>query len=129
MKIAAEDQLKIIFTSSWVIFCYKLMSFGRCNARATFQRLMNKVLKLYLWHFVREFMDDFGIYRNQISYLEKLKRFFNTLDITLTSKTGKINFFSDRLIDYIVSKKYIDIWSRENTSFVRSVISYYQTWG
>ena len=47
VKIAKEDQLKTTFTSPWGTFCYEVMPFGLCNAPATFQRLMNKVLEPY----------------------------------------------------------------------------------
>ena len=76
-------------TSSWGIFCYEVMSFGLCIATATFQTIMKKVLKTYLRHFVRVFMDDFGVYGDRTSYLHKLKRIFKDLDeseITLSAK-------------------------------------------
>ena len=44
VRIAKENQLETTFTSPWGTFCYDVMSFGLCNAPATFQRLMNKVL-------------------------------------------------------------------------------------
>ena len=46
VKIVHEDQFKTTFTLSWDTFCYKIMSFRLCNAPATFQRLMNKILEL-----------------------------------------------------------------------------------
>ena len=107
VKIAKEDQLKTTFTSPWDTFCYEVMSFGLCNAPATFQRLMNKVLELYLGHFVRVFMDDFGIYADSASYLEKLEKVFERLDeseITLSAEKIKNRFSSGRLVGHIVSK-------------------------
>lgn len=56
------------------------MPFGLFNAPATFQRLMNKVLEPYLGHFVQVFMDDFGIYGDRASHLEKLEKVFERLD-------------------------------------------------
>lgn len=76
VNIAHENILKTINTS----FCYEVLSFGFCNALAIFQRKINKVLKSYLRHFVRVFMDDFGVYGDQTPYLEKLEKNFERLD-------------------------------------------------
>ena len=48
VKITPDDQLKTSFTSPWGTFCYEVMLFGLCNALVTFQRLMNKILELFL---------------------------------------------------------------------------------
>lgn len=80
VRIAEEDQLKTTFTSLWGTFCYEVMPFGLCNAHATFQRLMNKVMEPYLGHFVRMFIDAFGIYVDRASHLEKLEKVFERLD-------------------------------------------------
>ena len=82
MKIVHDDQLKITFTSPWGIFSYEVMSFEICKARATFQRLMNKIFEPYLGHIVRGFIDDFGIYGDRTLHLKKLKNIFNRLDET-----------------------------------------------
>ena len=80
VKIAEEDQSNATFTSPWGTFCYEVMSFALCNAPATYQSLMNKVLVLYLGHFVGVYMDDFGIYGDRASHLEKLEKIFEHLD-------------------------------------------------
>ena len=86
------------------------MSFGLCNASDTFQRLMNKVLKPYLEHFVRVFKDSFLIYLDWSSHLEKLEKVSEHLDesgITLSAEKIQISFFSGRLVGHIVSKEEI----------------------
>lgn len=40
LSIASEDQEKTIFTCPYGTFAFKRMSFGLCNASATFQRCM-----------------------------------------------------------------------------------------
>lgn len=70
--------------------------------------LMNKILAPFLGHFVRVFMDDFGIYGDRASHLEKLEKVFERLDeaeITLSAEKTKIGFPSGRLVDHIVSKE------------------------
>ena len=80
VKTVPENQLNITFTSLWNTFCCEIMTFGVYNTSATFLRLMNKVLKPYLWHFVIVFMNNFGVYENRTSHLKKLEKIFERLD-------------------------------------------------
>ena len=43
IKMSEVDQEKTSFVTSQGLFCYKVMPFGLKNARATYQRLMNKM--------------------------------------------------------------------------------------
>ena len=43
IKMSEEDQEKTAFITSQWLYCYNVMPFGLKNARATYQRLVNKM--------------------------------------------------------------------------------------
>ena len=58
IKMNEEDQEKTSFVTSQGLFCYKIMSFGLKNARATYQRLMNKMFTHQIGRNVQVYVDD-----------------------------------------------------------------------
>ncbi|GJW39271.1 reverse transcriptase domain-containing protein [Tanacetum coccineum] len=61
IPIASEDQEKTTFTCPYGTFAYRRMSFGLCNAPATFQRCMTAIFHDMVEDFMEVFMDDFSI--------------------------------------------------------------------
>ena len=59
IEIALKDEEKTTFTWPFGIFAYRRMSFGLCNAPATFQRCMLNIFSDMVEHFLEIFMDDF----------------------------------------------------------------------
>jgi hypothetical protein len=57
-----EDQEKTAFTCPFGVFAYKRMSFGLCNAPATFQRCMLAIFSDLVEKCIEEFMDDFFVF-------------------------------------------------------------------
>ena len=70
------------------------MPFGLTNAPATFQRLMDKVLKPVLHKFVLVYLDDIIVFsRNIEEHLEHLEKVFKLLaGAGLKLKTKKCEF-------------------------------------
>jgi hypothetical protein len=56
--IHPDDQSKTTFTCPCGTYAYRGMSFGLCNALASFQRCMMSIF----FEMIEEFMDDFSIY-------------------------------------------------------------------
>ncbi|GJW55648.1 reverse transcriptase domain-containing protein [Tanacetum coccineum] len=57
--IAPKDQEKTTFTCPYGTFAYRQMSFGLCNAPATFQRCMTAIFHDMVEDLMEVFMDDF----------------------------------------------------------------------
>ena len=62
ITIALEDQEKTTFTCPYGTFAFRIMSFGLCNAPATFQRCMMSMFSDLVEEVMGIFMDDFSIY-------------------------------------------------------------------
>lgn len=62
VRIDEEDVPKTAINTPLGHFQFKVMGFGLCNAPATFQSLMNDVLRPYLRKFVVVFLDDILIF-------------------------------------------------------------------
>ena len=62
ISIAPEDQEKTTFTIPFGTFAFRRMSFGLCNAPATFQRCMMSIFSNLAEEVMEIFMDDFTVY-------------------------------------------------------------------
>ncbi|RVW38727.1 Retrovirus-related Pol polyprotein from transposon 17.6 [Vitis vinifera] len=62
IEIDVEDQEKTTFTCPFGTHAYKRMSFGLCNAPATFQRCMLSIFSDMVERIMEVFMDDITIY-------------------------------------------------------------------
>jgi hypothetical protein len=57
-----EDKCKTAFVVDGQLFEFNVMPFGSSNAPATFQRLMDKVLRGLTWHQCLVYIDDVLIF-------------------------------------------------------------------
>jgi hypothetical protein len=62
IKVKKEDQEKTAFITKFGTYKFKVMFFGLCNARVTFQRTMDKVLQGIKDKFVLVYLDDVIIF-------------------------------------------------------------------
>src|SRR6266536_2079205 len=67
IQLREKDRPKTAFLTRNGQYQFKVMPFGLNNALATFQRLMNKVLKQYIGKFVQVYLDDVIIYSNNLT--------------------------------------------------------------
>nr|AAR00600.1 putative reverse transcriptase [Oryza sativa Japonica Group] len=62
IPIHPEDQSKTTFTCPYGTYAYRRMSFGLCNAPASFQRCMMSIFSDMIEDIMEVFMDDFSVY-------------------------------------------------------------------
>jgi hypothetical protein len=62
IPIHPDDQSKATFTCPYGTFAYMRMSFGLCNAPASFQRCMMVIFSDLIEKVMEVFMDDFSVY-------------------------------------------------------------------
>ena len=58
MEIVDKDKEKTAFSAKGELWQFKVMQFGLCNAAATFERLMDRVLKGMHWKTCLVYVDD-----------------------------------------------------------------------
>ena len=75
-----EDREKTAFAAKQGLYHFTVMPFGLCNAPATFERLMDKILHGYLWERCMCYLDDIIIYGCTFSQaLENLRAVFERI--------------------------------------------------
>lgn len=108
VRVAPEHTHMTAFQTSFGLYEYTVMPFGLSNAPATFQNIMNDVLREYLDKFVVVYLDDIMIYsKNKQEHAEHLRLVLNALrKHQLYAKRSKCEFFCDELefLGHIVSK-------------------------
>ena len=75
-----SDQEKTSFITSRGLFYYKVMPFGLKNARATYQRLMNRMFHDQIGRNVEVYIDDMLVKsKEEDGHLDDLRETFETL--------------------------------------------------
>jgi len=75
IPIHPDDQKKTTFTCPYGTYAYRRMSFGLCNAPASFQRCMMSIFLDMIDKIIEVFMDDFTFYGKTFDHcLENLDR-------------------------------------------------------
>jgi transposase InsO family protein len=64
--VAEEDRHKTAFNTIYGKYEFKVMPFGLTNAPATFQKMMNQILRPYLHKFCVVYLDDIIIYSHTL---------------------------------------------------------------
>ena len=99
IKVREEHREKTAFITKFGTYEFKVMPFGLCNASATFQRTMDKVLKGIKDQFVMVYLDDVIIYSKTFNeHLGHIEEVFNRIKkANLRLKAEKCKFGAKEL--------------------------------
>ena len=107
VEVDPKDRAKTAFITHRGVYIYNVMPFGLCNAPATFQRLMEKVLGKLIGHGVLVYLDDVLIYaETPEQLLEILSNVLKLLaNAGLKCKGSKCSLFTEKVhyLGHIVS--------------------------
>src|ERR1044071_3973262 len=99
IKVKEEHQEKTAFITKFGLFEFKVMPFGLCNAPATFQRIINKILGTSIEKYVMVYLDDVIIYSHTFEeHLKHLEEVLNRIhEANLRLKAEKCYFGANEL--------------------------------
>ncbi|GFV94884.1 retrovirus-related Pol polyprotein from transposon 297 [Trichonephila clavipes] len=107
VEIHPEDREKTAFTSGQGLWQFKVMPFGLCNAPATFERLMETVLKGLTFEACLIYLDDIIIGgRTFEEHLQNIRKVLSKLrDANLKLNPSKCKFFQKEVnyLGHIIS--------------------------
>ncbi|KAK0583839.1 hypothetical protein LWI29_003744 [Acer saccharum] len=103
-----SDQEKTSFISNQGLYCYKMMPFGLKNARATYQRLVNKLFKEQIGHTMEVYVDDMITKSQQVElHPDHLRETFELL------QKNQIQLNPDKCAFYVSTGKFLGFMVHE----------------
>ena len=123
IRLTKEDQKKTAFITSQGLYCYKVMPFGLKNARATYQRLVNKMFGQQIGRNMEVYVDDMLVKsKEELTHLDDLKEMFTTLkkyQMRLNPSKCVFGLVSGKFLGFMVSQRGIEA----NPEKVRAIIN------
>jgi hypothetical protein len=111
VEVASHDREKTAFTTRKGLYSFKVMPFGLCNAPATFERLMETVLRGLQWQICLVYLDDIIVVGETVeNMIENLTQVFDRLLAAgLKLKARKCSLFATQVeyLGHLVSQEWI----------------------
>ena len=113
IPIHPEDQSKTTFTCPYGTFAYRRMSFGLCNAPASFQRCMMTIFSNFIENIMEVFMDDFSVYGKNfdqcLENLEKVLQRCKEVDLVLNCEKCHFMVREGIVLGHKISERGIEV--------------------
>ena len=113
IAIAPEDQEKTTFTCPFGTFAYRRMSFGLCNAPATFQRCMTSIFSDFIEKILEIFMDDFSVYgpsfEGCLDNLSKVLQRCEEVNLVLSWEKSHFMVQEGIVLGHVISSRGIEV--------------------
>lgn len=108
VPLAEADRSKTAFVTPDGLYEFNVMPFGLCNAPATFERMMDSVLRGLKWHICLCYLDDIVVFAPDFAtHLERLNHVLTCLkNAQLQLNLKKCSFAARKLtiLAHVVSK-------------------------
>ena len=122
IKMNEKDQERTSFVTSQGLFCYKVMPFGLKNARATYQRLMNRMFAHQIGGNVQVYVDDMLVKSlRKNDHLDDLQETFDTFqsyNMKLNPSKCVFRVIAGKFLGFMVSQRGIEV----NLEKVRAIM-------
>ena len=107
-----DDQKKTSFITNQGLYCYKVMPFRLKNARATYQRLVNRMFSRQIRRNVEVYVDNMLVrIKDEADHLDDLKETFSTLrkyNMKLNPAKCVFTVASRKFLGFMVSQQGIE---------------------
>ncbi|UYV71727.1 hypothetical protein LAZ67_9000138, partial [Cordylochernes scorpioides] len=109
VEVEEQDREKTAFVTPDGLYHFNVLPFGLCNGPATFERLMDNILRTHKWKICLCYLDDVIVFSEDLpSHLTRLKTILGCLrKAGLTLNLSKCRFAYEELLllGHVVSKE------------------------
>jgi len=113
IRMHPEDEEKLAFMTDRANHCYRVMAFGLRNARATFQRLVDKVFKNEIGKRIEVYVDDMVVKSTkEEDHQNSLNKVFDLLrrhDIKLNPEKCSFGVQPGKFLGFILTRRGIEV--------------------
>jgi hypothetical protein len=113
ISIHPDDHSKTTFTCPYGTFTYRWISFGLCNAPASFQRCLMAIFSDLIEKVMEVFMDDFSIYcktfEDCLANLDKVLKRCQMIDLVLNWEKCHFMVQEGIVLEHKISEKWIEV--------------------